>query len=228
MYVSVELEASRRCVCKAAYPHVRHYEDVRAIDRKEVEEWRNSFPPVRVVIAGGGFPCRDMSRLRGHCRLGVQGPQSGLVVHLPRIWDLVKKVWPTGSLREFAENVASSALKDVLTVNRILGTTPWQLDGGDVSWAGRDRLFCCDWTIIPCDATVVRQEAHCTVLKFKVNKGPCSHWLDRGARWPGEATGQFVPTLVRHVPRKKPPWDPRGIHRCSEVAKQRWAAARWP
>ena len=102
------------------------------------------------------------------------------------------------------------------------------LDGGDVSWARRDRLFRCDWTIIPCDATVVRQEAHCTVLKFKVNKGPCSHWLDRGACWPGETTGQLVPTLVRHVPRKKPPWDPRGIHRCSEVAKQRWAAARWP
>ena len=85
MYVSVELEANRRRVCKVAYPHVRHYKDVRAIGRKEVEEWRDSFPSVRVVIAGGRFPCRDMSQLRGACRLGVQGPQSGLVIHLPSI-----------------------------------------------------------------------------------------------------------------------------------------------
>ena len=90
MCVSVELESSRRRVCKAAYPHMQHYADVRAIGRKEVEEWRDSFPSIRVVIAGGGFPCRDMSQLRGASRLGVDGPQSGLVIHLPRIWALVR------------------------------------------------------------------------------------------------------------------------------------------
>ena len=74
-----------------------------------------------------------MSQLRGASRLGVDGPQSGLVIHLPRIWALVREVWPTVSLREFAENVASAALKDVLSVNNFLGVHPWQLNGGDVS-----------------------------------------------------------------------------------------------
>ena len=85
VFVSVELEEDRRRVCKGAYPHVVHRSDVTKVDKSDILEWRARFPHLRVLVTGGGFPCRDMSRFRGKARKGTRSAHSGLVVHLPRI-----------------------------------------------------------------------------------------------------------------------------------------------
>ena len=79
-FISVELEGDRMRVCKAAYPHVVHRADVTQIGKADILEWRARFPGHRVLVTGGGFPCRDMSRLRGKMREGTRGSHSGLVV----------------------------------------------------------------------------------------------------------------------------------------------------
>ena len=73
LFVSVELDKRRQRVCKSNWPHVVHYPDVTKISERDVKELRDKHPRVTVMIAGGGFPCRDMSRLRGANRKGVQG-----------------------------------------------------------------------------------------------------------------------------------------------------------
>ena len=75
-----------------------------------------------------------MSRLRGANRKGVQGAHSGLVNEIPRIWRLLRKYWPCLSVRKFAENVSSAYLKDVMSVNKILGATPVLIEAGEVGW----------------------------------------------------------------------------------------------
>ena len=71
VFISVELEGDRRRVCKAAYPHFVHRSDVTKVDKADIIEWRARFPRLRVLVTGGGFPCRDMSRLRGKMRKGT-------------------------------------------------------------------------------------------------------------------------------------------------------------
>ena len=70
-FISVELEGDRRRVCKAAYPHVVHHADVTQVGKADILRWRARFPRLRVLVTGGGFPCRDMSRLRGKRRKGT-------------------------------------------------------------------------------------------------------------------------------------------------------------
>ena len=95
-------------MCKAAFPHVIHHVDVTKVTKADILNCRAKFPRLKKLLCGGGFPCRDMSRLRGHKRKGIQGEHSGLVVHLPRVWKLIEDFWPEVQLLRFAENVSSS------------------------------------------------------------------------------------------------------------------------
>ena len=224
MFVSVEIEPRRQRVCKSHWPHVIHYSDVTKITAKEIRSLRRRFPRVKVLIAGGGFPCRDMSRLRGPGRAGVRGVHSGLVTEIARIWKLLRRCWPTVSVRKFAENVSSSFLRDVISVNRLLGCRPILIEAGEIGWVRRGRYYWVDWPVVSSGSSTSRFHDHCQEVNFKIQKPPCRLWLDPGASWCGEATGRPLPTFIRHVPRLKRPSDPRGIDRASATAKRRWEA----
>ena len=165
-----------------------------------------------------------MSRLRGRGRLGIRGVHSGLVTEIVRIWRLVEAAWPTVSLFKFAENVSSSMLRDVLSVNQLLGCVPILIEAGEIGWVRRGRYYWCGWPVVTegSSRSVIRD--HCQEVHFDIERPPCSVWLEPGASWCGEAEQRPMPTFIRHVPRKHLPWDPRGIDRASEKAKARWVA----
>ena len=141
LFISVEMDGMRRRVTRAAWPHCVHFVDVNDISEKIVRKWRETYPRILHLLCGGGFPCRDMSGLRGWSRAGVAGKQSGLVIHLPRIFDLIRMHWPEVTVWDFAENVASSLPHDVKQVSELLGCWPVDINSGDVSWVNRPRLL---------------------------------------------------------------------------------------
>ena len=228
VFIAVEQCPQRRRVCRNAYPHVVEYADVAHVTAAMVRTWANKYPRVRHVACGGGFPCQDMSRLRGQRRFGIKGRNSRLVHHLPRIWQLIRTHWPSVRLWRFAENVSSSRDEDIREVNLLFSVRPVLIESADVSWVRRGRYYWVDWDLDETQASSVIERDVSRELRFQLERGPCSAWLERGAQWPGESEGRAVPTLLRHVPRKSPPSDPRGLGRCSSEARARWAAAKWP
>ena len=93
VFIAVDKCPQRRLVCRNAWPHVVEFEDVAEITAAKVKTWANKHPRVKHVVCGGGFPCQDMSRLRGILRRGIQGKNSRLVHHPPRIWNLIRTHW---------------------------------------------------------------------------------------------------------------------------------------
>ena len=173
MYVSIELDPRRRRVVKAHWPHAVHFEDVKQVGRGEIRKLRQQFPRIRVLLAGGGFPCRDMSRLRGPGRRGIQGVHSGLVVEIVRIWRLIEDEWPCVDLVKFAENVSSSLLRDVLSVNKLLGCLPVLVEAADVGWIRRGRYYWCGWPVSACASSSAVTRDHCLEVRFSLERPPC-------------------------------------------------------
>ena len=68
----------------------------------------------------------------------MKGAHLGLVNEIPRIGRLLRKFWPCLSVRKFAENVSSAYLKDVLSVNKILGATPVLIEAGNSAGCDED------------------------------------------------------------------------------------------
>ena len=150
------------------------------------------------------------------------------MIHLPRIFALVREFWPRVRLWKFAENVASSYPHDVIEVTQLLEVSPpVDINAGDVAWVNRPRLYWSGWDVVQNDAVTEVDEGDRRRLRFDVDRGPCTRWLDSGCSWVGELEGRPLPTFIRHVPKNKPPRDPRGFHRASDEAKARWAQSRW-
>ena len=228
VFIAVEQCPQRRRVCRNAWPHVVEYTQVEDITPQLVRTWANKYSRVRHVVAGGGFPCSDMSRLRGASRQGIQGKNSKLVHHLPRIWSLIRQHWPAARLWRFAENVSSSRIKDIIGVNALFNLLPNMIESGEFTWVRRGRYYWTDWKLDEAQCTAVCAKSYCRDLHFHLPRGPCEEWLDAGSFWPGALVQRPMPTFVRHVPRRRPPSDPRDLDRCSDAAKRRWAAAHWP
>ena len=51
-----------------------------------------------------------------------------------------------------------------------------------------------------------------------------SRWLAPGATFPQDGE---LPTLVRCIPRRQPPFKPAGLARCDEATLERWRRARY-
>ena len=70
-------------VCAATLDRTGKVKDVEKVDATTVKSWAARFPRLRHRLDGWGFPCKDLSRLRGLSRLELHGPNSGHVRHLP-------------------------------------------------------------------------------------------------------------------------------------------------
>ena len=73
----VEVDPRARAVLRARFPEAEIYEDIRAVDTKELAKHG------KVDVICGGFPCQDLS-VAGK-RAGIQGERSGLFYDAMRI-----------------------------------------------------------------------------------------------------------------------------------------------
>ena len=84
-YACSETDAAAWRVVDAQWPGTLHLGTVEEIDETEV--WRRlsfEFPRVFVWLAGGGFPCQDLSGLNV-MRLGMAGSPSSLLTEMLRV-----------------------------------------------------------------------------------------------------------------------------------------------
>ena len=93
-------------------------------------------------VAGGVFPCKDMSGCRGSDRVGVKEKYSGIVIHLPRILSLIRRCWPRVRLWDCSDHVASGCPHDVESMSKLPEREPpVDINAGDVAWVNRPRLY---------------------------------------------------------------------------------------
>ena len=64
-FMGVELCERRRRVCRNAWPHMEECINVEHVTESLIKKWAAEYPRLRHLLCVGGFPCTDMSRLKG-------------------------------------------------------------------------------------------------------------------------------------------------------------------
>ena len=177
-------------------------------------------PKYDVVLLVAGFPCKDTSRLK-HSRQNLQGSQSSLFFHIPRIRDCFRKHAEAPVYIVVENTWCDKAV--IQEINAHLDVLPLRVNASRVSAASRDRLWWTDAVFLP------TQEEKMVINPLFVNI-ELEHdprrldILDAGATFHKDFTGT-LPCVTGFRPALRPPHMPAGIAKASETAKERWRQA---
>ena len=121
------------------FPNIIQTTDVANITGKMFKEVmaRRSFT---AVLLGGGSPCQGNTSLNLH-RKGLDDPRSQQPVHLKRIRDELRMLYPATPVFSFLENVASSPPPVVSAYTQLVEGAPVEVDAAIWGWTSRRRLF---------------------------------------------------------------------------------------
>eukprot|EP00971_Amphidinium_carterae_P348421 6490479-Amphidinium_carterae.1 len=101
-----------------------------------------------------------------------------------------------------------------------LGSNPILVDGAIWTQAIRRRLYWTSWEIKPDEVVTISVTNGSAQASVQENLWPPSaHWLDRGAL---VHDGHPLPTLVRPIPRARPPQNPSGLTDLKPHERRRW------
>ena len=143
--VAAECDPFLQAIGMAHFPGTHMFQDVDDITPAVVESWASD-TPFDLVLLIGGFPCKDLSRLKAG-RKNLQGPQSGLFAHIPRILNLLRSSF-TLPIFFLIENVVMD--RDAQQqVSSELGVVPIRINSQAVSAAKRDRLYWVNFDVQP-------------------------------------------------------------------------------
>ena len=115
----------------------------------------------------------------------------------------------------------------------MIGSKPYFVEAGQVVCCLRPRLYWISWQL---SATLenprIFEHEHYHEVQFKIENKKLqsevehSTWLLAGCSFLGGPAGR-VPTLVRWIPRKRPPALPKGLHLLGTAERDLWVASRY-
>ena len=224
VYLSAESLAEARRVVRSAWPDVIEKLKTSDINEKTVEELRRRGPHIRLWLTGGGFPCQSFSGLNATGK-GLADDKGQLVHELPRVEDLFKKGAPEAETVSFGENVASMKPAQRQQLNVILKTRAKRVCPGRKLGMRRPRLLWCRWRLPSYSGVVVTTPPDVQEpikVEFAGGRIDPKRWLKQGAVLANP--DGMLPTFVRSIQRKKPPFKPAGLASTKPAARARWKA----
>ena len=106
-YISVEIDDCASRVVESFFPDVVRVPDVAQVTVELVAEWSLRFPSVSLVVLGAGPPCQGVSGLNVDRKGAMRDARSSLFQEVPRIEELVRRVFRWCPVHRLIENVAS-------------------------------------------------------------------------------------------------------------------------
>ena len=223
--ISFDLSREANRVTAKAWPSTLIYSDVRGITPKLVEEWSLKFTTIEEVHIWAGFPCVDLSSVKAG-RMNLEGPQSKLFYEIPRVAQLCKQGFGRNVVvKSLVENVASMDEKAAREISELLGALPYRMDSADAVPMHRPRYAWSSETLEEkIGGVFVEVKGYWKEVSACADYPPTSAWLQEGFEWKGEEWGSIFPTCMKAIPRRSPPKNPAGIHKCDEATLGRWKA----
>ena len=206
-------------VLSALYADALQLGDVTAIDLSSVRNIANRFPNVTMVVLIAGSPCTDVSGLNASGK-GLQGSQSGLYVHIPRVLTLVREVFlPFAVVHFCVECVQSMSAESEVQMSHAFGVEAVAVCCRSISWCSRPRLFWFDWPLAAGPGISFEDRERHRACNLTATK----------PQWPFDSEPQAgtdarFPCMVRAIRRKQPPFKPAGIHTCAAQDLAQWQA----
>ena len=203
--ISVELFAPANRIVEKRWPQVKTVPDVRLVDLAMVKDWLLEFPSAREIHLWAGFPCVDLSSAKAF-RQGLEGPSSSLVHEIPRIEDLLRRVFGPGvAVKRTIENVSSMDRSAAEEISGMFHTLPYELDCSDSVPMRRPRFAWVSEALENVFPDVrVTQHAYWRRVHAEATYPEFSQWAEPGWQWPGGEQGTILPTCMKAIPRARP------------------------
>ena len=206
------------------------YHDVRELD----EGWASAFVAQAVrlgltlILLVAGFPCAGTSRSRGRHRPNLSDHKSRLFWQVPRIRDLLRRAAiPAGIwVRIIVENVVMDSHPS-WQISQALGCRPTLLKAERKRACARNRLFWCDFEIIPGDSEHLSRGPNANELSLAwAEEEERRGILEEGWEFHPQFSG-VLPTFLGWRQWTKQPNDVRGLAAADHQQKIRWAQSGW-
>ena len=123
-HVSVEKEPTARRVVEAHFPGLVALDLVEEVTSERVKEWSTTFSQASLVLLGAGPPCQGVSGLNADRRGALKESRSSLFSHVPRVRDLLRKLFCWCPVYTFMESVASMDANDREAMSQAIGMNP--------------------------------------------------------------------------------------------------------
>lgn len=219
-HVSIEQNAKARRVVEAFFPDSTFHDNVLTVDEAMVRDWSLKYSNAGVVLIGAGPPCQGVSGLNADKRGALKDPRSKLFSEVPRIKELVQRIFFWAQVHLFMESVASMDDNDRWTMSQAVDLMPWRIDALGLALCRRPRLYWVTWEL--------RSEEQADVLPPDEDKDfgsvtfscvlEASKYLEPG--W--VLAGPSLPTFTTARPSLTPGRKPAGLHTLNEKEKLRW------
>lgn len=140
-YISVEIDDFASRVVESFFPEVVRVQDVAHVNLEMVAEWSMRFASVSLVVLGAGPPCQGVSGLNADRKGAMRDARSCLFQQVPRIEEMVRRVFRWCPVYRLIENVASMDKEDRAAMHAAYRVEPWLVDAGGITLARRPRLY---------------------------------------------------------------------------------------
>jgi hypothetical protein len=181
-------------------------------------KWAGLAPYAALVLVVDGAPCQGVSGLNAG-GLGLDDSRSGLIHEVPRIKELVRTAFPDARIEALGENVASMTQEVQNVYDSLAGVEGIEMCPSGCSWVRRPQLFWPSWDILDKEL-VQRLPSGRLTLKSKSPRIGVSKFMPKG--WSLKSCHVKLPTFVRAIRRKRPPFQPAGLSGCDEATLGRW------
>eukprot|EP00971_Amphidinium_carterae_P349822 6491246-Amphidinium_carterae.1 len=220
--VIVEPDSFARRVVHQHHNVWQQFSDVADLTDVIIQQWGSSYADVvdvALVVAGfAGFPCQELSSLKG---LAARGLSHSLFHQAVRVCQLLESAFPNKVLRLF-ENVASMPAASRDEISLTLSMVPWRIDPHSISHCRRPRLYWLDAVVPSAPDMHAHSETNVTHVEFLGARPSLAQMLAPGASV--HPTFNGFATFTRPRPRTSAGPSPAGIARCSPRAKHMWEA----
>ena len=221
-HISIEQDAKARRVVEASFPDTTFHDNVVTVDEAMVVDWSLKYSNVGVVLLGAGPPCQGVSGLNANKRGALKDCRSRLFAEVPRIKEIVARVFYWAQVHLLMESVASMDREDRSIMSAAVGLQPYRLDSLGLTLCRRPRLYWCTCELVTDDPVVSFLPASPTVevpeIRFQATVD-AKAYLQPG--W--TLAGDSLPTFTTARPSQTPGRKPAGLYQINEQERQRWA-----
>ena len=223
--ISFDTHSPANRITSRIWPHCEIFLDVRKFSRDFFRDLLVKYLGIAEIHLWAGFPCIDLSSANAKGQ-GLDGPSSSLFYEILRIRNIIREEIPSSiKLKEVVENVASMAREQCDRISRLYGREPYFLECSDAVPMHRPRLC---WTTESLqgimDDVFIEKQGPWLRVWAEAPYPEIEGWISPEVDWPGGREGTILPTSMKAIPRKRPPFKPAGIERCDADTLSRYEA----
>ncbi|CAE7827088.1 unnamed protein product [Symbiodinium sp. CCMP2592] len=223
LHVSAEIDPTCRRVVETHFPDVIHHDDVASIDQDCCNTWAAQASSAKLVLVGASPPyCKAVNSEDTESKSPLHGSVQTVI-------SMLRSSFSWCPVHFIHESFFTMEDFDRQTHTRSSQVLPYRVCASGLSLCRRERLYWFDWGLQSEEGVVLHPPTSSGLSAYGEIRFECSveplQFLEKGWRLHSDSTR--LPAFTVPQPSTTGSSTAAGIHRCTQVVKDRWASDRY-